>query len=157
LPQPPTGAFGPFDVDKKAPVISAITISPSSPTFGQTVTATYTCSDGGSGVVLCGPSGSQQIAATASTTVTSPADSTTGDHTFTVTSQDAVGNITMPASSVSYTVSKATPVITWANPAAIVYTRPRREPYSAWEYRRYPLPSLRATPRTTQAPPSRCR
>jgi hypothetical protein len=124
LPQPPTGAFGPFDVDKKAPVISAITISPSSPTFGQTVTATYTCSDGGSGVVLCGPSGSQQIAATASTTVTSPADSTTGDHTFTVTSQDAVGNITMPASSVSYTVSKATPVITWANPAAIVYGTP---------------------------------
>ena len=92
LPQPPTGAFGPFEVDKKAPVISGLTISPSSPTFGQTVTATYTCSDGGSGVVLCGPSGSQQIAATASTTVTSPADSTTGTHTFTVMSQDAVGN-----------------------------------------------------------------
>ena len=124
LPQPPTGAFGPFEVDKKAPVISGLTISPSSPTFGQTVTATYTCSDGGSGVVLCGPSGSQLIAATASTTVTSPADSTTGTHTFTVTSQDAVGNVTTPTSSVTYTVSQATPVITWANPAAIVYGTP---------------------------------
>jgi hypothetical protein len=124
LPQPPTGAFGPFDVDKKAPVISAITISPLSPTFGQTVTATYTCSDGGSGVVLCGPSGSQLIAAIASTTVTSPADSTVGPHTFIVMSQDAVGNVTTPSSSVSYTVSKATPVITWASPAAIVYGTP---------------------------------
>jgi len=75
-------------------------------------------------VVLCGPSGSQLIAATASTTVTIPVDSTTGTHTFTVTSQDAVGNVTMPASSVTYSVSKATPVITWANPAAIVYGTP---------------------------------
>lgn len=124
LPQPPQGSFGPFEVDKKAPVIGAITISPSSPTYGQTVTATYTCADGGSGVVLCGPSGSQQIAATASVTVTSPADGSTGTHTFTVNSQDAVGNVTSPSASATYTVSQATPVITWAGPAAITYGTP---------------------------------
>lgn len=121
LPQPSQGTFGPFEVDKKAPVITGPTISPASPTFGQSVTASYSCTDGGSGVVLCGPSGSSPITATGSTgTLTSPADSTTGTHTFTVNAQDAVGNIT-PASSVTYTVSKASPAITWANPAAITY------------------------------------
>ena len=120
-PQPPQGSFGPFEVDKAAPVIVGLTISPSAPVFGQSVTANYSCTDGGSGVVLCGPPGSQLITATANTgPLTSPADSTVGTHTFTANAQDAVGNAS-PASSVTYTVSKAAPVITWANPAAITY------------------------------------
>ena len=120
-PQPPQGSFGPFEVDKLAPSITAPTISPASPVYGQSVTASYSCADGGSGVVLCGPSGSPQIPPTANTgTLTSPADSSVGTHTFTVTSQDLVGNTSTP-SSVTYTVGKATPVLTWSNPPAITY------------------------------------
>ena len=120
-PQPLQGSFGPFEVDKKAPVISAPTISPASPIFGQSVTASYECTDGGSGVVLCGPAGSSAIAATPDTgSLTSPANSAVGTHTFTVTAQDQVGNAS-PSSSVTYTVSQATPTITWAAPAAITY------------------------------------
>jgi hypothetical protein len=123
-PQPSQGSFGPFQVDKKAPVITGPTISPASPVYGQTVTATYECKDGGSLVVLCGPTGSSQIQATADTgSLNSPVDGTVGTHSFTVNAQDAVGN-TSSAGPVSYTVSKATPVITWPNPAAITYGTP---------------------------------
>jgi hypothetical protein len=115
------GPFGPFEVDKLAPSITAPTISPASPTFGQQVTASYSCADGGSGVVLCGPSGTAKIPATANTgTITTNVDSTVGTHPFTVTAQDLVGNTSQP-SSVTYTVGKATPVITWANPSSITY------------------------------------
>jgi hypothetical protein len=119
LPQPSQGSFGPFEVDKAAPVIVGLTVSPASPTYGQQVTATYSCTDGGSGVVLCGPSGSAQISPTANTgTITSTLDGTVGTHTFTVLAQDQVGNAN-PGSSVTYTVSKAAPTVTWVNPAAI--------------------------------------
>ncbi len=124
LPQPPQGSFGPFEIDKKAPVISGPTISPSNPQFGQAVTANYSCTDGGSGVVLCGPSGSATIGATSNTgPLQSPADGSVGMHTFTVTAQDAVGNSATP-SSVTYTVGQATPVINWTTPASIVYGTP---------------------------------
>ncbi len=124
LPQPQQGSFGPFEVDKLAPVIAGPTISPSSPTFGQTVTASYSCTDGGSGVVQCGPSGSANFASTASTgPLSSTAPGSTGPHTLTVAAQDAVGNQSAP-SVVSYTVAQATPTITWANPAAITYGTP---------------------------------
>lgn len=115
------GPFGPFEVDKLAPTISGPTISPASPVYGQSVSASYSCADGGSGVVLCGPPGSPQISPTANTgTLTSPTDSSVGTHTFTVNSQDLVGNNGQP-SSVTYTVGKATPLITWATPAPITY------------------------------------
>jgi hypothetical protein len=117
----PQGPFGPFEVDKKPPVISGPTISPSSPTFGQTLTASYSCTDGGSGVVLCGPTGTANIPATANTgTLTSPAPGSVGSHTVTINAQDAVGNQSTP-SSVTYTVSQATPTITWTAPASITY------------------------------------
>jgi hypothetical protein len=115
------GPFGPFEVDKKAPTINTPSLSVSNPVFGQSVTATYTCADGGSGVVLCAPTQqSTQIPPTASVTVTSPVDtSTVGPHTFTAYSQDLVGN---PSSApLSYTVGQATPTITWAAPAPIIY------------------------------------
>jgi len=117
----PAGPFGPFEVDKKPPVINGPTISPSSPTFGQTVTASYSCTDGGSGVVLCGPSGSATIPATGNTgTLSFTAPGSTGPHTVTITAQDAVGNQSVP-SSTTYTVGQATPAIIWPAPAAITY------------------------------------
>jgi len=97
------GPFGPFLVDKKAPAISGLTISPAAPVFGQAVTAAYSCADGGSGVVLCGSSSFVAIANTG--TLTSAVDGSVGTHTFTVNATDLVGNTT--ASSVTYTVSAA--------------------------------------------------
>jgi hypothetical protein len=116
----PVPTYGPFWVDKKAPAISGPTITPASPTYGQSVIANYSCTDGGSGVVQCGPSGSGSITATGSTgPLGSAADRSVGTHTFTVKAQDAVGN--QSASSVTYQVGQATPTITWSNPAAIIY------------------------------------
>jgi hypothetical protein len=112
------GPFGPFWVDKKAPVISGLTISPAAPVFGQAVTASFNCADGGSGVVQCGPAGSPIFPATASTgTLTSPADGSVGTHAFTVKATDQVGNTT--SSSVTYTVS-ATPQLT-VSPTSIAF------------------------------------
>ncbi len=115
------GPFGPFEVDKKAPVINGPTISPASPVFGQSVTANYSCTDGGSGVVLCGPPGSATIPATGNTgPLSSAVSGATGPHTVTINAQDAVGNQSTP-SSVNYTVGQAVPIITWPAPAAITY------------------------------------
>jgi hypothetical protein len=120
----PQGPFGPFEVDKLAPSISAPTISPAFPVYGQSVTATYSCADGGSGVVLCGPTGTAKIPPTSNTgIITTNVDSSVGTHTLTVNAQDLVGNISTP-SSTTYTVGKATPVITWANPGTITYGTP---------------------------------
>jgi HYDIN/CFA65/VesB family protein len=115
------GPFGPFEVDKKAPTISTPSLSASNPVFGQSVTATYTCADGGSGVVLCAPTQqSTQIPPTASVTITSPVDtSSVGSHTFTAYSQDQVGNAS--SNPLVYTVGQATPTIAWTAPAAITY------------------------------------
>lgn len=115
------GPFGPYEVDLKPPVIIGPTISPTSPVYGQQVTASFSCTDGGSGVVECGPAGSAAFPATANTgTITTNVVSTTGTHTFTVIAQDAVGNVSTP-SPVTYTVGQATPVLTWNTPAAINY------------------------------------
>jgi hypothetical protein len=118
----PQGPFGPFEVDKKPPVISGPTVSPSSPTYGQTITASYSCGDLGSGVALCGPSGSPAISpAVANTgTLTFTAPGSVGPHTITINAQDAVGNQSAP-SSLTYTVGQATPTITWTAPASITY------------------------------------
>src|SRR5262249_13474320 len=101
-----TGTFGPFMVDKKAPIISGPTLSVKAPTLRQSVTASFSCADGGSGVVRCGPTGSPTIPATSNTgTLTVPVDtSTPGPHSFTVFSQDAVGNQSAPVT-VNYVVS----------------------------------------------------
>lgn len=115
------GPFGPFEVDKKPPVITGPTISPASPVYGQSVTANYSCTDGGSGVVQCGPSGSPAFAATASTgPLSSSVSGATGTHTFTVVAQDAVGNQSTP-STTTYAVAQATPTVTWSAPAGITY------------------------------------
>ncbi len=118
------GPFGPYEIDLKPPVIYGPTISPASPVYGQQVTASFSCTDGGSGVVECGPSGSATFPATANTgTITTNVVSTTGTHTFTVVAQDAVGNVSIP-SSVTYTVGQATPSLKWTTPAAITFGTP---------------------------------
>jgi hypothetical protein len=118
----PQGPFNGFEVDKKPPVISGPTISPSSPTYGQGITASYSCGDLGSGVALCGPSGSPAITpAVANTgTLSLTAPGSVGSHTITINAQDAVGNQSTP-SGVTYTVGQATPTITWPTPGAITY------------------------------------
>jgi len=89
---------GPIDgnmVDKKPPTISA-----SAPTAGstylvnQTVNASYSCTDGGSGVATC----SGTVASG------SPIDTTSvGSKSFTVNSTDKVGNVASPQS-INYSV-----------------------------------------------------
>jgi len=115
LPQPPTGSFGPFWVDKAAPVISGPTVSPTTPVYGQSVTASYSCTDGGSGVVQCGSSQFSGVSSTGN--ITNSVDSSIGTHTFTVNAKDLVGNNSTP-SSVTYTVNKAptTTTITSVSP-----------------------------------------
>jgi hypothetical protein len=117
----PVPSYGPFWVDKKVPAIVGLTVSPAAPTFGQTVTASYSCTDAGSGVVNCGPSGSGTIPATANTgTLTSPADGSVGTHTVAINAQDAVGNAAL--ASVTYTVGKATPTVTFTGaPTSAVF------------------------------------
>ena len=118
----PVPSYGPFWVDKKAPAIVGLSISPAVPLFGQTVTATYSCTDAGAGVINCGPSGSGNIPATADTgTLSSPADGSVGTHTLTINARDAVGNASTPAS-VTYTVAKAAPTVTFTGaPASAVF------------------------------------
>jgi hypothetical protein len=111
----PSNSQGPFDhflVDKKAPAISAITFTPPSPIFGQPVTASFICTDGGSGVVLCDPNVSPEQNST-SAPVT---DVSVGTHNFTVHAKDQVGNTS--DKTVSYTVGQATPTVTFTGAQA---------------------------------------
>ena len=103
------GPYGPYEVDKLAPSISNPQLTTSTPTLGQTDTASYTCSDiGGSGVVSCGPAGSGTFPAVQSANENSMLNTgTLGNHTFTVNSQDAVGNVSTPVN-VPYVVGQAT-------------------------------------------------
>src|SRR5262249_31716596 len=80
-------------IDKKAPSISIVAPANTSYLLGQSVTANYVCSDGGSGVASCVG------------TVTHGANidtSAVGAQTFTVNATDQVGNAT--STSVAYDV-----------------------------------------------------
>ncbi len=103
----------PVNVDTVPPVIaSGPTLSPAAGpngayTVGETVTATYSCTDDRSGLVQCGattyPFTAQKLA---SGTLTSPVNtSTPGTKTYTVTAVDAAGN--HASVSVQYTVIAA--------------------------------------------------
>jgi hypothetical protein len=119
-----TGTFGPFEVDKKAPMITGPSV-PSPLVYGQQAQISWSCTDGGSGVVRCGPQGSAAFPATASTgTLMGAADTTSaGAKTFTIYATDAVGNAAAP-SGVNYVVGQATPVLTWPTPAPMAYGTP---------------------------------
>jgi hypothetical protein len=89
------GPFTGLKVDKKAPSISLTSPGATTYTFQQNVTASYSCSDGGSGVVTCaGPVASGSGIDTGSV----------GTKSFAVNAADAVGNAASPAS-VSYKVT----------------------------------------------------
>jgi hypothetical protein len=105
-----------ISVDLTRPVISGLTLMTITPALGQSVTASYSCSDGGSGVVLCGPTGSSLIGATSNTgALTSPINtSAPGVFTFAVNAQDLAGNTAGP-SSVQYTVAQGTTTTTLAS------------------------------------------
>ena len=96
----------PINVDTTPPAVaSGPTLSPAPPyTQGQAVTATFSCADALSGVVLCG--GQTFPAGTLNTgTVTVPVSTgTTGVNTFSVVATDAAGNQSA-AATVNYMVS----------------------------------------------------
>jgi hypothetical protein len=89
----------PLNVDTTAPVVSSgPVLSPVQATYtvGQTVTASFSCTDALSGVVQCS-SYTYAVGATNNTgTLTSPVDtSSPGSKTFTVTAVDAAGNTSL--------------------------------------------------------------
>lgn len=102
----------PINVDTVAPVVtSGPTLFPAANTLilgdyivGQAVTATYSCTDGRSGVVTCGASTYSPTSITLNTgTITSNVNtSKTGAQVYTVQSVDAAGN--QSSKSVNYTV-----------------------------------------------------
>jgi Legume lectin domain len=118
------GPFGPFLVDKKAPVIAPPSLS-TPPVFGQPDTINFSCGDGGSGVVSCGVTGSPTFSPVPNTgNLSVNADtSSAGMKTLTLNAKDLVGNQSTPLA-FNYTVAKATPVITWPAPAPIAYGTP---------------------------------
>lgn len=89
-------------IDTIPPTITGPTLSPVSPTKGETVTATYSCSDGGSGVVSCGSSQFGSGTANTGTLTSTFVASKDGSGTFTVNAKDLAGNLNQ--SSVTYTV-----------------------------------------------------
>jgi uncharacterized repeat protein (TIGR01451 family) len=96
---PPVVVSGP----KLSPAPSTNGGVPNSYVIGQTVTATYRCTDALSGIVQCGPT--TFTTPTKDTgNITSPVDtSKAGQQTFTVIAVDAAGNQSAPAS-VNYQV-----------------------------------------------------
>jgi len=78
--------------------------------LNQSVTASYSCTDSGSGVDSC--KGTIDNGSGIDT-------SSAGQKTFTVTATDKTRNTA--TETVNYTVNKGDPTITWTNPADIVY------------------------------------
>jgi len=99
----------PINVDTTAPVVATgPTLSPAASaggtyTVGQTLTASFSCTDSLSGVVQCGSYGYAVGATNSTGTLTSPVDtSSPGTKTFTVAAVDAAGNTS--SAQVSYQV-----------------------------------------------------
>jgi hypothetical protein len=97
----------PINVDTVTPQVSSVSLSPSGPyTVGQVVTATFTCSDNASGVVLCGNrTYGTGVATTGPLTMTVPTGSS-GTQTLTIPVTDAAGNTS--SASLLYQVGAAT-------------------------------------------------
>lgn len=94
------------NIDTLTPAIFGLTLSPASPTKGETVTATYTCTDSASGVVSCGSyvfgSGLGNTGPLKSTFVAS----TLGSGKYTVNAKDQAGNSTQ--ATINYSVVSPT-------------------------------------------------
>jgi hypothetical protein len=116
----------PINVDTVKPRAGVPTLSPPSGsyTYGQSVTANYSCTDDRSGLQLCGPANSTPytlnnvtgIGPLASGSLISPVSTTTlgANQTFTVTATDFAGN-TASSQSAPYSVGKATLTFTANN------------------------------------------
>jgi hypothetical protein len=104
----------PINLDTVAPVVaSGPTLSPSggSYTYGQPVSASFSCTDDRSGVVNCGGHTFAPGNLSTGTLTSAVPTSTLGNHqTFTVTATDAAGN--QSSQSVSYTVLAPTVILT---------------------------------------------
>lgn len=101
----------PINLDTVPPVVSSVTLTPPGGNYsiGQSVTATFSCTDDRSGVVNCGgqtfPVGTLS---TGTVTVTVPTTSS-GPQTFTANASDAAGNQATPQS-VGYSVGGLVPL-----------------------------------------------
>jgi hypothetical protein len=96
--------------DVTPPTIAIAAPTATSYALNQSVTASYSCTDSGSGVASC--AGSVDNGSSIDT-------SSAGQRTFTVTATDKTRNTA--AQSIGYTVNKGSPTITWTNPSDIVY------------------------------------
>ncbi|HXS77262.1 MAG TPA: Ig-like domain-containing protein [Terracidiphilus sp.] len=94
----------PINVDTAAPVIATgPTLSPAGPYYqGETVTATFQCTDALSGIVQCGGQNYESGVADTGTLTASVPTTGSGSQTFTVVAKDAAGNQT--SQSVTYQV-----------------------------------------------------
>jgi len=90
------------NIDTVAPVIGGPMLSPSAPTTGETVTATYSCADGASGVTSCGAYSFGAATGNTGALTSTFVASTTGAKTYTVGATDQAGNSSQ--ASVNYTV-----------------------------------------------------
>jgi len=89
------GPVGSNKIDKKPPTITITAPAGGAYALNQTVTANYTCSDGGSGVAVC----SAPVASGSKIDTSS-----VGNKTFTVNTIDNVGNAAAP-DSINYSVA----------------------------------------------------
>jgi probable HAF family extracellular repeat protein len=110
------GTAGPIagnKIDRKTPEIALTSPAAVNYALHQAVAADFACADTGSGIGSC----TAPVASSANVDT-----ATAGAKTFTVTATDAAGNTA--TASVTYTVLKGTPSVTWAAPAPIVYGTP---------------------------------
>jgi hypothetical protein len=119
-----------LNLDTVAPTVSTPTLSPAggSYSYGQPVTASFSCSDSESGLASCGGTTytiSNGTGPTTSGTLTAPVSTTTlgGPFTYTVTATDFAGNTS--SQSVTYTVGQGSQTITgFTLPAQLAYAPP---------------------------------
>jgi hypothetical protein len=120
----------PINLDTVAPTIAGLTLSPAggSYTYGQPVTASFSCSDSESGLEACGGTTytlSNGTGPSASGTLSLPVPTSAlgGTNTFTVTATDFAGNTS--SASVTYTVTQAPQTITgFSLPSQLAYAPP---------------------------------
>jgi hypothetical protein len=119
----------PINLDTAAPTIG-LTLSPAggSYSYGQAVTANYSCSDSESGLEACGSTTYTLTNGTgpaASGPLSSPVSTTTlgGPFTYTATATDFAGNTS--SASTTYTVGKGSQAITgFTLPTQVAYSAP---------------------------------
>lgn len=104
------GPVGANKIDRRRPDVTVSAPAAGTYVFQQVVSAGFACGDTGAGVASC----------TGDVVTGAPIDTATaGAKSFAVTAVDAVGNTR--TTTVSYTVLKGIPAISWDPPASITY------------------------------------